>query len=69
MDYTYFTFEEFLQNRFVQEHPEVYKDQIEDAFDRWLQELDGNEYIALGEEFGIALLVQAKRLHKETVNT
>lgn len=46
------TFEDFLQDWFLQLYPEVYKDQLEDKFDAWLSNLDGEEYIKLAKIFG-----------------
>jgi hypothetical protein len=44
-------FEEYLEQKFFDEHPEVMKDQFEDAFDKWLTELDVDEWIKLGDDF------------------
>lgn len=44
-------FEEFLQNK----HAELYiglDDEMPDSFNNWVSELDDEDWIALGNEFG-----------------
>lgn len=44
------TFEEFLQDKFIDTHPYVLKDDLGDAFNEW--ELDQDEMQDYGEEYG-----------------
>ena len=45
------TFDEFLQEKFFDNYHGV-KDDFEEAFDSWLSDLDGEDYINLGNEYG-----------------
>ena len=45
------TFEEYLNERFMlQYHGD--KEHYEDSFDRWLADLDGEDYIKLAQQWG-----------------
>lgn len=46
-----YSFEEFLREWHV-EHFSGTKDQVEDAFDNWLSDLDGEGYIDLADLYG-----------------
>lgn len=45
-------FEEFLQDMHMKAEPQVIKDDLPDAFDRWLSNLDGEEYIQFADLYG-----------------
>lgn len=48
------TFEEFLRDH----HGAIYQgvdDDMADGYNQWLETLDGEEYIELGEQYGVML--------------
>lgn len=45
-------FESFLQNKHIVENPMLLDDDLPDAFDAWLGELQADDFIKYGEEFG-----------------
>ena len=45
------TFEKFLQNKHFRENPQLLDDDLADAFDDWLTELQADDFIKLGDEF------------------
>ena len=46
-------FEEYLEQYWMDNHMEGQtKDQCGDAFEAWLEQLDGNEYMELGQSYG-----------------
>ena len=46
------TFDEFLQERFIKINPQVIKDNFEVEFDRYLSDLEKDEYCELAEMYG-----------------
>jgi len=48
------TFEKFLEDKWAEQNPEeTYNDDHQDdRFDDWLAQLDGEEYIEFGNEYG-----------------
>lgn len=56
------TFESFLQEKFIgtleYRGMPITKDNCEDLFDVWLQDLDANDMIELAEEYGKAIYKQ-----------
>jgi hypothetical protein len=48
-------FEEFLAEVHHELHPETLDDDMSDAFDNWLGQLDGEEYIEYGNKFGLSI--------------
>ena len=46
------TFEEYLQDQFSDTSPEVLDDDMPDAFDAWLGDMDVNEVMKYAEAFG-----------------
>lgn len=55
------TFEQFLQDKFIDEGEyggvPIIKDNCEDLFERWLENLDTDQWIELGDEFANLKLV------------
>lgn len=49
-------FEDFLKEKHFELHPQLLDDDLPDAFDNWLGELDGEDYISYGNE----ALIKAK---------
>ena len=47
----YKDFEDFLQDKFIESNPTVLDDDIPDAFDDWLTELDVDDLIAYGDQY------------------
>lgn len=62
-----FSFEDYLKETWANSPATdgLFKDQWEDAFDAWLEQLDGNEYIELGDKYGIEL---TKRLEAKNID-
>lgn len=60
-----FTFEDYLKETWTTSPATdgLYKDQWEDAFDAWLGDLDGNEYVEFGNQYGAEL---TKRLSTQS---
>lgn len=54
------TFEYYLNDRFVAMHPEVLDDDMQDAFDDFLSNLDVGEIIAWGETYGAQQFLAGK---------
>lgn len=48
---TYKDFEDFLQEKFIEGNPTVLDDDIPDAFNDWLADLDVDELIAYGNQY------------------
>lgn len=46
------TFEEFLQDIFNENSFEILDDDLPDAFDSWLGDLDGKDYIKFADKYG-----------------
>ena len=46
------TFELFLQEKHQEENPELLDDNLSDAFQDWLGELQADDFIEYGEEYG-----------------
>ncbi len=46
------SFEEFLQDKFTDLEPQVLDDDLPDAFDGWISNLDGEEYIKYAQQYG-----------------
>jgi hypothetical protein len=44
-------FEDFLQDKFIRQNPTVLDDDIPDAFDEWLQEIEVDLWLEYGEEY------------------
>ena len=45
-------FTQWLMYYHTETHPELLDDDLPDAFDNWLSELDGDDYINLAQEWG-----------------
>lgn len=45
-------FEEFLQDYFADNNPEIMDDNIPDEFDSWIEKLDLDDFIRLGQKYG-----------------
>ena len=45
------TFENYLQDQFMKREPQVLDDDLSDAFDAWLADLDIDDLLMYGEEF------------------
>ena len=43
-------FEQYLEEQFMKTHPEILDDDLSDALDTWLSQLDADEYIEHGNE-------------------
>lgn len=50
------TFTQYLKEIHMKEHPEVLDDDLPDAFDLWMAELDTEELINYADKFAIELL-------------
>ena len=65
MENNYTTFEEFLRDMFIQQNEfggiPITKDNCEDLFDTYLENLDGEEYLRLGTAFGKIQFIQGER--------
>lgn len=44
-------FEEFLQERFMEVEPQVLDDDLPDAFDSWLSQIDVDSWIMYGDMY------------------
>ena len=44
-------FEEYLQEQFMDLEPQVLDDDLPDAFDSWLEQLDNQEIIDYGQKY------------------
>lgn len=54
------TFEDYLNDRFVAMNPQVLDDDMQDAFDDFLSNLDVGEIIAWGELYGAQQFLAGK---------
>ena len=50
-------FTDYLQTIHMQLHPQILDDDLPDAFDNWLSELDTDELINYADKFAIELLI------------
>ena len=57
-------FTQFLEKKFVEEHPAVLDDDLPDHFDNWLTELQVDEWIKLGDEFKTSPNKEVSKLEK-----
>jgi len=48
-------FEDYLQDKFIRDNPHVLDDDIPDAFDNWLSDMDCGELIDLANDWGKTL--------------
>jgi len=46
-------FEEFLTDKFTNKYPEILDDNLIDAFNTWITELDTDTWLIYGEEWKI----------------
>jgi hypothetical protein len=53
-----YSFEDFLKQKHYEEHPMLIDDDLPDAFDNWLGEIDGEDYMKYGQEYGEYLIEQ-----------
>ena len=44
-------FEDFLQDKFIRQNPTILDDDIPDAFDEWLCEIEPELWIEYGDEY------------------
>ena len=51
MRFRYKDFQEYLMDVFAKEEPQVLDDDMSDAFDAWLQDLDCDTWIKYGNEY------------------
>lgn len=58
MDTTTLSFEDFLKDKHYEENPTILDDDLPDAFDDWLGNLDGHEYIRYADEWGKKLIAK-----------
>lgn len=54
------TFEKYLEDIFLKLYPMVIKDDAEDAFDNWIEQLDGEEYIKYANLYGQERYLEGK---------
>lgn len=54
------TFEEFLQEFHIKLYPQILDDDLTDSFDKWLGDLDGEEYINYAELYGKSQFLAGK---------
>jgi len=45
------TFEEYLQKQFMRVQPGILDDDLPDAFDAWLSNLQADDFIRFGDEY------------------
>ena len=65
----YRDFEEWLQYKHSEWHPELLDDDLPDAYVDWLAGLDGEEWIDYGNRFAAQFLAQyVEELHKTPNN-
>lgn len=48
-------FEDYLEEVFNEQNPGILDDDLENAFDNWLSQLDGEEYIRYADTFALKL--------------
>ena len=46
------TFENYLQDKFMENEPMVLDDDLPDAFEAWLSDLQADDFMQYGEEYG-----------------
>lgn len=46
------TFEQFLQEKFMEEEPMLLDDDLPDGFDHWISNINIDDLIELGQEYG-----------------
>ena len=46
------TFEEYLEDKFMEDEPMVLDDDLPDAFGVWLSNRDADDFMKYGEEYG-----------------
>jgi hypothetical protein len=61
-----FDFEDYLAEKFMEDFHGT-KDQYEDAFDNWLSDRDGDDYINYANEFGVRLVGQITKDYEDDV--
>lgn len=44
-------FEDYLQKKFMEQEPQILDDDLPDAFDGWLANLDGADYIEYADKW------------------
>ena len=54
-------FEDFMQDRFIAFYSGG-KDECQDAFDNWLSQLDGEEWITYADLYGRKMYIEGKEL-------
>lgn len=50
-------FEAFLEEEFMKLEPQILDDDLPDAFDNWISNLDAQEFLDYGDEYGKKLLL------------
>ena len=59
-----YTFEEFLRDEFVKREPMVLDDALVDAFEHWLSQLEIEDWLDLGQEYG-DIIVRKLQKHEQ----
>ena len=54
------TFENFLEDKFSELEIGILDDDLPDAFSAWLENLDGEEYMEFGQQYGEKCWIEAK---------
>ena len=62
------TFEDFLQDIHIRLYPLVQDDDLPDHFEKWLGELDGEDYIRWGELHGKQQYLMGKEEALKSIN-
>ena len=53
-------FENFLQEKHTQQYPEILDDDVPNAFNAWLTEINADTWIAYGDEYGTLKALEGK---------